>query len=95
MHFGFNSYDGFDSRIVYNSHSSPNSHDGLNFFAPKRAKKGSILQKTSLLAHSRVKIVLAILFLTFNSVDIRFAEVLIWRTYIAIKNQVHRTFRFK
>ena len=60
---------------VFDDHVGFNSHDGLTrFFAPKQAGKGSILQETFL-------VVLGMHFLTLSSADIRFAEVLVWKTY--------------
>ena len=53
----------------------------LNMFG-----RSQFFWKTFLLANINIEVVLSIFFLTFNNVDIQFAEKkLIWRTYITKK----------
>lgn len=63
--------------LVFNGHVDFNSYDGVSFFAPGQARKDLIFQETALVADTRVKVVLRMSFLTLNSADIRFAELLI------------------
>lgn len=70
-------------RDSHNGHVNFDSHDGLTrFFAPRQAEKGLILQETFLVANTRVEVLLEMPFLTLNSVDMRFAEVLVRRTFL-------------
>ena len=69
--------------LVFDGHVGFDSYDGLTrFFAPRQAGKGSILQESFLVADTRVEVLLGMPFLTLSSVDIWFAEMLVWRTFL-------------
>lgn len=60
-----------------------NGHDGLTrFFALRQAGKGLILQETFLVVDITVEVLLGMSFLTLSSSDIRFAEVLVRKTFL-------------
>ena len=81
-HLGKTSLHSIPGSIPERLRAGLDSHDGLTrFLAPRQAGKGSILQETFLVADTRVEVLLGMPFLTLSSADIRFAEVLVWRTF--------------